>query len=112
MADTCRKGTNKSTATANTTSSTSSSATDKVIVFELNNYRRRTATRKSLEDIDIERKYSFEIRRWQRHVDVTLPGDDKRKEASAHIAKVKLPIQARIGRIFGRYKELWAVSIA
>ncbi|KAK3983769.1 hypothetical protein QBC44DRAFT_338118 [Cladorrhinum sp. PSN332] len=107
MAD--RKGTHNSNSTTRATSSTSSPS-DRVLVFELHNYQQRTATFESVEGI--ERKYSFEIRRGQRHVDVTLPGDERRKEASAHIAKVKVPIQAWVGRFFGSYKKLWAVLTA
>lgn len=124
MADT-RTPTQFSTST---TSSTSSSKA-RVVVFELDTDHRRTASLEELEKEHITRKnpelrdrtkllltmgftgkYQFDIKRWQRHVDVNIPGDANRSEASAYIAKVQIPTLAWLRRLFGNYKQMWAVS--
>lgn len=53
--------------------------------------------------------YKFDINRWQRHVDVDIPANESGPEASVHVAKVQIPTHAYLGRIFGGYKEMWAV---
>ncbi|KAH8688573.1 hypothetical protein BGZ61DRAFT_478892 [Ilyonectria robusta] len=107
MADT-RTGTQLS----NSTTSSTKSLRGRVVVFELDTSQRTTSSVEKLGRKHITPTYSYDIKRWQRHVDVQIPTNEKKKEASVHIATVQMPARAYLGRIFGDYRQMWAVSAA
>ncbi|KAL6415750.1 hypothetical protein AUP68_02317 [Ilyonectria robusta] len=92
-----------------TTSSTRSSRT-RVLVFDLDTDLRRSSTLEEIEKEQHAKKYHFNIQRGQRYVNVDIPASRSSSEASAHVAKVQIPIRAWVGRMFGSYREMLAVS--
>ncbi|KAF7557437.1 hypothetical protein G7Z17_g701 [Cylindrodendrum hubeiense] len=101
-----RTGTLVSTST---TSSTRSSKT-RVLVFELDTDLRRSSTLEDLDKEEYNERYQYNIQRGQRYVNVDIPSSRNSSEAGAHVAKVQIPIHAWVGRMFGSYKEMLAVS--
>ncbi|KAK4225415.1 hypothetical protein QBC38DRAFT_445522 [Podospora fimiseda] len=99
-----------STVSSASSTSSRSSSSSVVTVALATDCQSRERVETVCKRINPESIIKVDIPPFQRHVDVSIPGEEGTKEISAHVTTVRLPIVTVVGRLFGNYKQIWVIE--